>query len=617
MGKVGDGPTGSRRSRGGYRSGEADVVLAAAFDRIHRLIGAFDERFSVVAVVRVEADADAGADLALFAGHRDRLGDGRKQAAAEDLNGGVLADIGEQDGEFAATEARHPVAVAHGIAQPRRDCFEHLVARGVAEAVVDGIEAVQVRCRPPKPGAGSTIPSDHNHGSGDVPPLRDGAPMDDYDRLFYQSLCLPRTHPDHLAALGRLMGLSAAEPYGCRVLELGCAAGGNLIPMACRLPQARFVGVDLSAAQIGAGQRLVGTLGLDNIELRVADIAMLDDGIGEFDYVIAHGVYSWVPEAVRAGLLRLARRVLAPDGLCYISFNTLPGWRMRGMLRDILCDACRGVTEPPARLAAAQAALVRLEQALPELPGLAADYLRAEIAALRGLHPSYLYFEYLAKHNRAFLFRDFLADIEAQGLRYLCDADLQRQFPASLGDAVDSALADLTDGADVEQWLDFVGTRNFRESLLMRDDARCDEQLSLERFAGLCFSADRATASDVGPAQRCRSDFPAAGRGVGRCATSAEQGAASRVGRTLSGCTAAIAAVASSAAPGAGRRRWSCRRGRCAACGIVRPVRARQLACPSASAAVCRGYCAAAGCDRAGPRPGRERAGSGRDHRSR
>ena len=314
--------------------------------------------------------------------------------------------------------------------------------------------------------------------------------MDDYDLLFYQSLCLPRTHPDHLAALGRLMGLNAAEPEGCRVLELGCAAGGNLIPMACRLPRARFVGVDLSAAQIGAGQRLVGTLGLDNIELRVADIAMLDDGIGEFDYVVAHGVYSWVPEAVRAALLRLARRVLAPDGLCYISFNTLPGWRMRGMLRDILCDACRGVTEPPARLAAAQAALVRLEQALPEFPGLAADYLRAEIAALRGLHPSYLYFEYLAKHNRAFLFRDFLADIEAQGLRYLCDADLQRQFPASLGDAVDSALADLTDGADVEQWLDFVGTRNFRESLLMRDDARCDEQLSLERFAGLCFSAD-------------------------------------------------------------------------------------------------------------------------------
>lgn len=314
--------------------------------------------------------------------------------------------------------------------------------------------------------------------------------MDDYDRLFYQSLCLPRTHPDHLAALGRLMGLRAAEPNGCRVLELGCAAGGNLIPMACRLPRARFVGIDLSAAQIAAGQRLLGGLGLDNIELRAADIALLDADIGEFDYVIAHGVYSWVPDAVRASLPRLARRVLAPDGLCYISFNTLPGWRMRGMLRDVLRDACRGVTEAPARLAAAQAALTRLERALPKLPGLMAEYLRAEIAALRGLHPSYLYFEYLAEHNRAFLFRDFLADVQAQGLRYLCDADLQRQFPASLGDAVDGALADLTDGADLEQWLDFVGTRNFRESLLMRDDARCEEQLSLERFAGLCFSAD-------------------------------------------------------------------------------------------------------------------------------
>ena len=314
--------------------------------------------------------------------------------------------------------------------------------------------------------------------------------MDDYDLFHYRSLCLPRTHPDHLAALGRLMGLSAAEPDGCRVLELGCAGGGNLIPMACGLPRARFVGIDLSATQIAAGQHLVDKLGLDNVELRAADLARLDAGLGEFDYVIAHGVYSWVPEAVSTALLRLARRVLAPDGLCYISFNTLPGWRMRGMLRDILLDACRGVTEPPARLAAAQAALARLEQALPELPGLGADYLRAEIAALRELHPSYLYFEFLAEHNRALLFRDFLADSEAQGLRYLCDADLQRQFPASLGDAVDGALADLGDGADVEQWLDFVGTRNFRESLLIRDDARCEEQLSLERFAGLCFSVD-------------------------------------------------------------------------------------------------------------------------------
>ncbi|MGB5831238.1 MAG: methyltransferase regulatory domain-containing protein [Thiohalocapsa sp.] len=316
------------------------------------------------------------------------------------------------------------------------------------------------------------------------------APVDAYDELFYQSLCLPRTHPDHLAALGRLMGLDTADPEGCRVLELGCASGGNLIPMAYRLPKGTFVGVDLSVEQIAAGRCFADGLGLGNIDLRAADIANLRDGLAEFDYVIAHGVYSWVSDAVRLAMLALARRVLAPNGLFYVSFNTLPGWRLRGMLIDILQDAGRGESDAAARLSAAQAALTRLERALPGLPGLSAEYLRAEIANLRALHPTYLYFEYLAEHNRAFLFREFLTDIEGQGLRYLCDANLHRQFPATLGDTVDAALADLSDGADLEQWLDFVGNRNFRESLLIRDDADCDEQLSLERFAGLCFSAD-------------------------------------------------------------------------------------------------------------------------------
>ncbi len=314
--------------------------------------------------------------------------------------------------------------------------------------------------------------------------------MDPYDALFYESLCLPETHPNRLAVLGRLMGLAAADPRTCRVLELGCATGGNLIPMAYRLPRARFLGVDLSGAQIAAGTRVIESLGLKNIDLRHADIRDLDEDAGEFDYIIAHGVYSWVPADVRRRLLWLARRLLAPNGVVYISFNTLPGWRMRGMLRDLLLDACREQSDPGLRLAAAQAALRRLEAALRGLPGLSAQYLRTEIDGLRDKPPSYLYFEYLAEHNEAFLFRDFAAAAESHGLRYLCDADLQTLFPASYGEAVETALADIEDGLDLEQWLDFTIGRNFRQSLLFRDDATADETISLDRFAGLSFSAD-------------------------------------------------------------------------------------------------------------------------------
>ncbi len=318
--------------------------------------------------------------------------------------------------------------------------------------------------------------------------------MDPYDSLFYDSICVPETHPETLAVLGRLMGLAAAEPATCRVLELGCATGGNLIPMAEGLPGARLLGVDLSGPQVDAGNRLIAHLGLSNVRLRRGDILDLDPAsdadLGEVDYIIAHGVYSWVPPPAQERLLRLARRLLAPNGILYVSYNVLPGWRLRGTLRDILLDACRNEREPQARLAAAQVALDRLAKGLEDLPGAAAVLLGEEVRRLRVAPSSYLYFEYLAEHHRPVLFRDFVRSCASAGLRYLCDTQLHTLFPASLGDSVEIALQDLEDGLDVEQWLDFLGNRGFRQSLLIRDDAVAEEVLSLERFAALSLSAD-------------------------------------------------------------------------------------------------------------------------------
>ncbi len=315
--------------------------------------------------------------------------------------------------------------------------------------------------------------------------------MDPYDSLFYEGICFPETHPESLAVLGRLFGLPAAEPVDCRVLELGCATGANLIPMAVGLPGASLVGIDLSGPQVEAGSRLAARLGLDNLALHQGDILDVDpESLGTFDYVIAHGVYSWVPPAVARRLLWLGRRLLAPHGIFYLSYNCLPGWRVRGMLRDILRDAGRNETEPHARLAAAEAALTRLETALGDLPGEAARLQREEIRRVRAAPSSYLLFEYLAEHNRPVLFRDFAQDCAGEGLRYLCDTQLHTLFPASLGGGVEQALADLEDGLELEQWLDFAGNRGFRQSLLIRDDTWIEEGLSLEGFARLSLGAD-------------------------------------------------------------------------------------------------------------------------------
>jgi SAM-dependent methyltransferase len=245
---------------------------------------------------------------------------------------------------------------------------------------------------------------------------------------------------------------------------------------------------------VEAGNRLIGRLGLTNLTLRQGDILELDpeaaETLGDFDYIIAHGVYSWVPPPVQTRLLWLGRRLLAPHGILYLSYNVLPGWRMRGTLRDILLDACRDSTEPQARLAAAEAAIDRLSAGIEALPGEAARYLREEIRRVRAAPRSYLYFEYLAEYNRPVLFRDLVRDCAAQGLRYLCDTELHTLFPASLGDPVERALADLEDGLDLEQWLDFISNRAFRQSLLIRDDWDGDEGISLERFASFSLCAD-------------------------------------------------------------------------------------------------------------------------------
>ena len=317
-------------------------------------------------------------------------------------------------------------------------------------------------------------------------------PLDAYDIFPYESIAFPETHPDHLAVLGRLLGLPTATPATAQVLEIGCASGGNVIPMAYHLPAARFLGIDLSASQVATGQRLVQQLELNNVELHQGDILDLGPELGEFHYIIAHGVYSWVPQQVREHLLALAPRLLAPNGLFYVSYNTLPGWRMHGMLRDILMYACPSAETPQGRIATARNALERLRNSLKGLDALSARYLREEIARLEHVHPSYLLFEYLAEHNQPFLFSDFAADADRAGLRYLCDTELRTLFPSSYGETISEALAPIEDGLELEQWLDFVTNRNFRQSVLCRADADLAEGIAidLDQFAQLAFRCD-------------------------------------------------------------------------------------------------------------------------------
>src|SRR5436190_7654189 len=145
-----------------------------------------------------------------------------------------------------------------------------------------------------------------------------------YDVVMYPGRAYHEAHPDRLSTMAALYGMSPAPAARCRVLELGCGFGGNLIPMAYQYPESQFLGIDLSGRSIAHGQGIVAELGLKNLELKHGDVMEISAAAGEFDYILAHGVYAWVPDPVREKIMSIFKENLAPQGVAYVSYNCHP-----------------------------------------------------------------------------------------------------------------------------------------------------------------------------------------------------------------------------------------------------------------------------------------------------
>ena len=139
-----------------------------------------------------------------------------------------------------------------------------------------------------------------------------------------------------------------------------------------------------------------------NIELRHASILDVDASYGEFDYIICHGVYAWVPREVQDKILSIYAEHLTPNGVGHVSYNTYPGWHFRGMVREMLVYHSSGFTDPPTRIAAAKAMLGFLAQSA----GQESPYgriLNAELDLLAKLPDYYLFHEHLEPDNQTAL----------------------------------------------------------------------------------------------------------------------------------------------------------------------------------------------------------------------
>lgn len=293
----------------------------------------------------------------------------------------------------------------------------------------------------------------------------------DYDLLPYPSMPISRTQPAHLAALAALFGMPAPVVGHSRVLELGCAAGGNIIPLAAQYRSAHFTGIDLSARHIDDGCKRVASCALDNISLQRSDIASFVPCGQPFDYIICHGVFSWVPRPVQDAILRLCRDALAPNGMAVISYNVLPGWHLRAVVRDICLHYAGSDGVPQRRVARARAALERIAQSSSRDQPYGV-LLRAEAARLRNMPAAYILGEFLAPDNAPCTVQDFIARAGRSGLDYLCEADLSASVPETLDPTLQDCLAPI--GAartTVEQRIDLETGRPFRCSVLVHQPA--------------------------------------------------------------------------------------------------------------------------------------------------
>jgi SAM-dependent methyltransferase/methyltransferase-like protein len=326
--------------------------------------------------------------------------------------------------------------------------------------------------------------------------MRDPAGESSYDLVPYDSFAFPESHPIRLGAIGALYGMKCAAIRNCRVLELGCGAGGNLIPMAEQLPGARFVGIDLSDKQILMAQTIARELGFTNVRFEAADIGTFEVEAGSYDYIIAHGVYSWVPAAIRERVLEICARGLAEQGVAYVSYNTYPGWRLLQITREMMLYHARETADPAERLRRGRG-IVDVVAGLRQEQDAYAAVMREEQIRVKRNMGSHVLHDEMERDNTPIYFHQFVSHAERKGLKYLGDSRFSEMRFEGLPQAVAAEVGKLGKGRiAMEQYLDFIRGNTFRRSALCRADTKLTEDVSADGVDALWVAAE------VKPAER-------------------------------------------------------------------------------------------------------------------
>jgi methyltransferase-like protein/protein-L-isoaspartate O-methyltransferase len=334
-------------------------------------------------------------------------------------------------------------------------------------------------------------PSRNSHPADTGPLQQDtGRAPTPYDAVSYPGHVYEHTHPNRLATLAKLYGMDPTPVAHCRVLELGCGAGSNLLPMAFQYPRSEFVGIDLSGLTVQRGMRNVQALGLKNIKLLHHDIMDVDASFGQFDYIVAHGVYSWVPPAVRNHMMNVFKQNLSANGVCYVSYNAHPYSHTRNLARDMMIYHTRHLTDAKHKTSQAVAIMKFLSDA-SDARSVHGAIMRDQYKRVSEMPEEVLFHDDLNEVATAFLLHDLVDEAGKHGLQYLSDAEFSRRNIADYPDQVRATLERFPETEFVarEQYQDFIDGNGFRRSLLCHDNLRLRRTIDatfVTRFYLLC-----------------------------------------------------------------------------------------------------------------------------------
>jgi SAM-dependent methyltransferase len=311
-----------------------------------------------------------------------------------------------------------------------------------------------------------------------------------YDEIRYSNHPYLQTHPDRLAVMAVLHGLEPPRPTAARVLELGCGAGANLIGVAYAARDVRAVGVDLAATAIEEARSVAAEVGVGNVEFHHANVMDVADGrLGEFDYVIAHGLYAWIPPEARAAVLSAIKAHLAPNGIGYVSYNAHPGGHLRRLLREAGLVHAHGFTDDVERAEKARELYRFLELRVADDPY--GGMLGLEVSALANGPQHRLVHDELSPHWAPVWFADFARDAASHGLAYLCEASADELWPPTFPEGIEEKMRELAGGDRIvfEQLTDLLLFRRFRSTLLCHEGSGATEALDPPSVRRLLFTA--------------------------------------------------------------------------------------------------------------------------------